>query len=60
VPLSRAAMNQSFSMSPRTRAARQGRGTRRQRNAGGLMLNPGELTQLLDAARGHPRVALGR
>jgi len=61
VPLSALPMNQSFSISPEdTRLLDKAEELAGNETPGGLMLNLGELTQLLDALAGHPRVALGR
>ncbi len=61
VPLSALPMNQPFSLSPEdTRLLDKAEELARNETPGGLMLNPGELTQLLEALAGHPRVALGR
>ena len=61
VPLSALPMNQSFSMSPEdTCLLDKAEELAGDETPGGLMLNLGELTQLLDALAGHPRVALGR
>jgi hypothetical protein len=54
-------MNQAFALSPEdTRLLDQAEELAGNETPGGLMLNLGELTQLLAALAGHPRVALGR
>ncbi len=61
VPLSVLPMNQAFALSPEdTRLLDQAEELAGNETPGGLMLNLDELTQLLDALAGHPRVALGR
>jgi superfamily II DNA or RNA helicase len=61
VPLSALPMNQSFALSPEdTRLLDKAEELAGDETPGGLMLNLVELTQLLDALAGHPRVALGR
>jgi len=61
VPLSALPMNQSFSMSPEdARLLDKAEELAGNETPGGLMLNLGELTQLLDALAGHPRLTLGR
>ncbi len=61
VPLSALPMNQPFSMSPTdTRLLDKAEELAGNETPGGLMLNIGELTQLLNALVGHPRVSLGR
>ena len=61
VPLSALPMNQPFSMSPAdTRLLDKAEELAGNETPGGLMLNLGELTELLDALAGHPRVSLGR
>jgi superfamily II DNA or RNA helicase len=61
VPLSALPMNQPFSLSPEdTRLLDKAEEFAGGETPGGLMLNLVELTQLLDALAGHPRVALGR
>jgi len=61
VPLSALPMNQAFALSPEdTRLLDKAEELAGNETPGGLMLNLVELTQLLDALAGHPRVALGR
>jgi superfamily II DNA or RNA helicase len=61
VPLSALPMNQPFALSPAdTRLLDKAEELADNETPGGLMLNLAELTQLLDALAGHPRVALGR
>jgi hypothetical protein len=61
VPLSALPMNQPFALSPAdTRLLDKAEELAGNETPGGLMLNLVELTQLLDALAGHPRVALGR
>lgn len=61
VPLSALPMNQPFALSPEdTRLLDKAEELAGDETPGGLMLNLVELTQLLDALAGHPRVALGR
>jgi len=61
VPLSALPMNQPFSLSPEdARVLDKVEELARNETPGGLLLNPGELTQLLGVLAGHPRVALGR
>ena len=61
VPLSALPMNQPFALSPGdTRLLDKAEELAGGETPGGLMLNLVELTQLLDALAGHPRVALGR
>jgi superfamily II DNA or RNA helicase len=61
VPLSALPMNQSFSMSAAdTRLLDKAEELAGNETPGGLMLNTAQLTQLLGALGGHPRVALGR
>ena len=60
-PLSALPMNQPFALSPEdTRLLDKAEELAGNETPGGLMLNLVELTQLLDALAGHPRVALGR
>jgi superfamily II DNA or RNA helicase len=61
VPLSALPMSQPFSLSPGdARLLDKAEELARNETPGGLLLNPAELTRLLDALTGHPRVALGR
>ncbi len=61
LPLSALPMNQAFALSPEdTRLLDKAEELAGNETPGGLMLNLGELTRLLDALAGHPRVALGR
>src|SRR5881394_3476859 len=61
VPLSALPMNQPFALSPEdTRLLDKAEELADNETPGGLMLNLVELTQLLDALAGHPRVGLGR
>ncbi len=61
VPLSVLPMNQSFALSPEdARLLDKAEELAGDETPGGLMLSLEELTQLLDALAGHPRVALGR
>ncbi len=61
VPLSALPMNQPFSLSPEdARLLDKAEELADGETPGGLMLNLVQLTQLLDALAGHPRVALGR
>ena len=61
VPLSVLPMNQAFALSPEdTRLLDKAEELAGNETPGGLMLNLGELTQLLEALAGHPSVALGR
>ena len=61
VPLSALPMNQPFSLSPEdARLLDKAEELAGGETPGGLMLNLAQLTQLLDALAGHPRVALGR
>jgi hypothetical protein len=61
VPLSALPMNQPFSLSLQdTRLLDKAEELAGGETPGGLMLNLVELTQLLEALAGHPRVALGR
>lgn len=61
VPLSALPMQQPFALSPEdTRLLDKAEELAGNETPGGLMLNLVELTQLLDALAGHPRVALGR
>jgi len=61
VPLSSLPMDQPFSLSPEdTRLVDKAEALAAGETPGGLMLNLVELTQLLQAMVGHPRVSLGR
>ena len=61
VPLSALPMDRAFSISPEdTRLLDKAEELAGNETPGGLMLNLGELTQLLEALAGHPRVSLGR
>jgi len=61
VPLSALPMDQAFSISPEdTCLLDKAEELAGNETPGGLMLNLGELTQLLEALAGHPRVSLGR
>src|SRR5262245_40399463 len=61
VPLSALPMSQPFALSPGdSRLLDKSEELAGGETPGGLMLNLIELTQLLDALTGHPRVALGR
>ncbi len=60
-PLSALPMDRPFALSPEdTRLLQKAEELADGETPGGLMLNPAELAQLLEALAGHPRVSLGR